>query len=203
MLLCLKWLACGPSFLPSRRRRMNPAAYCACSDAQRHIVHVSRGANIYFSLAEASCILFYKGVFASNRVCDRCTCFFFGFFFLFCFSSALFWNVDRFEVGEFTHVTQTRLFVMVWLAGWRHGKLYMYIAASCVSWMILVLLCYTRGKLQYIDLSALWPHSSSLTSLSWCHIPFFNRPYCVKHRVLIFIKGLFKKKKKKNILCIM
>lgn len=86
MLLCLKWLACGPSFLPSRRRRMNPAAYCACSDAQRHIVHVSRGANIYFSLAEASCILFYKGVFASNRVWSMHLFFvFFSVLFFLCF----------------------------------------------------------------------------------------------------------------------
>lgn len=133
--------ACGPPFLPSSRRRMNPAAYCACSDAQRHIVHVSRGANIYFSLAEASfCILFYKRVFASNRVWSM------HLFFLVFFLSAWFWNVYRFEVGEFTDVTQTRLFVMVWLAGWRHRKLYVYIAASflvCPGWFLCC--CVTPG----------------------------------------------------------
>lgn len=163
------------------------------------IVHVSRGANIHFSLAEASFrILFSKRAFASNRTCDRCP-----WFFSFCFFSPLVWNVDRFEVGEFTNVTQTRLFVMVWLAGWRHRKLYVYIAASflvCPGWFLCC--CVTPGGnrstltfLPFDLILLLWYLWADATYL-------FYRPYCVKHRVLIFIKGLFfLKKKGKKTFC--
>lgn len=119
-------------------------------------------------------------------------------------SSALFWNVDRFEVGEFPDVTQTLSFARVGWAGWRQKALRVYSCIfSCVSWMILVLLCYTRGKLQYINLSALWPHSSSLISLSWCHIPFFF--FFFKSSLLreascfdLYKRSFFKKKMEKK-----
>lgn len=82
-----------------------------------------------------------------------------------------------------------------WMETWKALRVYSCIF-SCVSWRTLVLLCYTRGNcstltfLPFDLILLLWYLWADATYLFYC-------PYCVKHRVLIFIKGLLKKKEKK------
>lgn len=127
-----------------------------------------------------------------------------GFFLLLLLPLLCFETIDRFEDGEFTDVTQTRPFARLRLAGWRHRKLYVYIAASflvCPGWFLCC--CVTPGgncsTLTFLPFDLilllwyLWADATYLFSFF-----FLNRPYCVKHRVLIFIKDLFFKKKWKK-----